>query len=208
MKVKHKDMKVKYGKGGSADEMYASGGMLKALLKDPKQAAMAREILAEMGAKIPKYEEGGETDPPQDGGMLSEAVVTAKKGGITKVPVLEKSGDELVNMLTEAVESRFMGKTMNNLNDPTMREDYNKFKQILGKGDNIKNVMSAISFLDDSSVGSELVKGNPTFFSDLKQSSFKTRYAIPVPGEKGFRYLTDEEAAEYEGRKGEKNYNN
>lgn len=74
-------MKVKYGKGGSANEMkeymsggsakemYASGGMLKALLADPKQRAMAEEILAEMGAKIPEYEDGGETDPPE-GSMI------------------------------------------------------------------------------------------------------------------------------------------
>lgn len=57
--------KKKYGGGGAMKEMYASGGMLKALLKDPKQAEMAREILAEMGAKIPEYEEGGATDDPK-----------------------------------------------------------------------------------------------------------------------------------------------
>lgn len=51
--------KKEYGGGGAMKEMYASGGMLKALLKDPKQAEMARSILAEMGAKIPEYEEGG-----------------------------------------------------------------------------------------------------------------------------------------------------
>ena len=60
--------KKKYGGGGAMKEMYASGGMLKALLKDPKQAEMAREILAEMGAKIPEYEEGGATGDPEKEG--------------------------------------------------------------------------------------------------------------------------------------------
>jgi len=52
-------------------EMYASGGMLKALLKDPAQRKMAEEIIAEMGAKIPEYEEGGATgDPEKEGKMI------------------------------------------------------------------------------------------------------------------------------------------
>lgn len=57
--------KKEYGGGGAMKEMYADGGMLKALLKDPKQAEMARSILAEMGAKIPEYEEGGATGDPK-----------------------------------------------------------------------------------------------------------------------------------------------
>jgi len=64
--------KKKYGGGGAMKEMYASGGMLKALLKDPKQAEMAREILAEMGAKIPEYEEGGKTSPKEELDMLTK----------------------------------------------------------------------------------------------------------------------------------------
>lgn len=60
--------KKKYGGGGAMKEMYASGGMLKALLKDPKQAEMARSILAEMGAKIPEYDEGGATGDPEKEG--------------------------------------------------------------------------------------------------------------------------------------------
>ena len=63
--------KKEYSSGGSMKEMYASGGMLKALLKDPAQRKMAEEIIAEMGAKIPEYEEGGATgDPEKEGKMI------------------------------------------------------------------------------------------------------------------------------------------
>lgn len=78
--------KKEYGGGGAMKEMYASGGMLKALLKDPKQAEMARSILAEMGAKIPEYEEGGKTDPKKElemmtGNYLRQALSDAGVGG-------------------------------------------------------------------------------------------------------------------------------
>lgn len=60
--------KKEYSGGGAMKEMYADGGMLRSLLKDPKQAEMARSILAEMGAKIPEYEEGGATGDPEKEG--------------------------------------------------------------------------------------------------------------------------------------------
>lgn len=46
-------------------QMYASGGMLKALLKDPKQRDMAKKLIKEfeMGGKM-EYGEGGMTEKP------------------------------------------------------------------------------------------------------------------------------------------------
>ena len=102
------DMKVKYGKGGSAKEMYATGGMLKALLADPKQAAMAREILAEMGAKIPEYEEGGATGDPEKEG----------KGKMIKGDPGELRTQDLTSQ-----EQKFLGL----LDDREMRGKYENF---------------------------------------------------------------------------------
>jgi TusA-related sulfurtransferase len=62
--------KKEYSAGGSMKEMYASGGMLKALLKDPAQREMAKQIIAEMGAKVPEYEEGGATGEPEEEGKM------------------------------------------------------------------------------------------------------------------------------------------
>lgn len=67
-------------------EMYASGGMLKALLKDPAQREMAKKILMEEGGKMPEYEDGGKTSPKEDLDMMTanylrEALRNAGVGG-------------------------------------------------------------------------------------------------------------------------------
>jgi len=59
--------KKEYGMGGSTMEMYASGGMLKALLKDPKQREMAK-------AMINEFEDGGKVEP--EGEVAASAVPT------------------------------------------------------------------------------------------------------------------------------------
>lgn len=100
--------KKKYGGGGAMKEMYASGGMLKALLKDPKQAEMAREILAEMGAKIPEYEEGGATGDPEKEG----------KGKMIKGNPGEIRTQDLTSQ-----EQKFLGL----LDDREMRGKYENF---------------------------------------------------------------------------------
>ena len=196
---KVKDMKVKYGKGGSAKEMYATGGMLKALLADPKQAAMAREILAEMGAKIPEYEEGGGITGP-------EVVVKGKKGdGVREVRTLEKGGEELIGMVSDRMQRMMINSSDANLNNPRLRADYEKVMSMIGKGGDVMDVSRALTYLEDTDLGYQMTKGNPTFMEDLRKDIFKMQYAIPSKdSEKGFRYLTDEEAAEYEKRKGKK----
>lgn len=193
------NMKVKYGKGGSANEMYASGGMLKALLKDPKQAAMAREILAEMGAKIPEYEEGGGITGP-------EVVVKGKKGkGVREVRTLEKGGEELIEMVSDRMQRMMLNSADANLNNPKLRADYEKVMSMIGKGGDVMDVSRALTYLEDTDLGYQMTKGNPTFMEDLRKDVFKMQYAIPSKdSEKGFRYLSDEEAAEYEKRKGKK----
>lgn len=193
------DMKVKYGKGGSAKEMYATGGMLKALLADPKQAAMAREILAEMGAKIPEYEEGGGITGP-------EVVVKGKKGdGVREVRTLEKGGEELIGMVSDRMQRMMLNSSDANLNNPRLRADYEKVMSMIGKGGDVMDVSRALTYLEDTDLGYQMTKGNPTFMEDLRKDVFKMQYAIPSKdSEKGFRYLTDEEAAEYEKRKGKK----
>lgn len=102
--------KKKYGGGGAMKEMYANGGMLKALLKDPEQRKMAEQIIAEMGAKVPEYEEGGKMKPEKElemmtGNYLRQALTDAGVGG--KYAVQEdgsmSAGDysELVSMAKE-----------------------------------------------------------------------------------------------------------
>lgn len=78
--------KKEYGGGGAMKEMYASGGMLKALLKDPAQREMAKKILMEEGGKMPEYEGGGKTSPKADLDMMTanylrEALRNAGVGG-------------------------------------------------------------------------------------------------------------------------------
>lgn len=57
-------------------QMYASGGMLKALLKDPKQRDMAKKLIKEfeMGGKM-KYGKGGMMEY-EKGGMTEKAMKT------------------------------------------------------------------------------------------------------------------------------------
>lgn len=57
----------KYAKGGEMKEMYASGGMMAALLKDPKQREIAKEMLMEYGGMMPEKE-----SMMAKGGMMSE----------------------------------------------------------------------------------------------------------------------------------------
>jgi hypothetical protein len=69
--------KKEYGMGGSTMEMYASGGMLKAILKDPKQREMAKAMLTE-------FENGGKVDPEADTALTAvptkEDLMAAFKG--------------------------------------------------------------------------------------------------------------------------------
>tara|TARA_R110001606_G_scaffold128795_1_gene263432 strand:+ start:75 stop:407 length:333 start_codon:yes stop_codon:yes gene_type:complete len=75
-------MKIKkYGKGGMME--YASGGMLKALLDDPKQREMAKKMLSknyEDGGMMPEYGDGGYMKYNQGGYMMGNEqmiIVTA-----------------------------------------------------------------------------------------------------------------------------------
>jgi len=200
MKVKYgKGGMTEYGKGGSMKEMYASGGMLKALLADPKQRAMAQEILAEMGAKIPEYEEGGGITGPT-------VTVTGEKGkGVREVRTLEKGGDELISMVSDRMQRMMINSADANLNKPEFRADYEKVMGMIGKGGTVEDVSKALTYLEGTPLGYQLTKGNPTFMEDLRKDIFKMEYAIPSKdSENGFRYLTDEETAEYEKRKGKK----
>lgn len=213
------DMKIKYGKGGSAKEMkeymsggsakemYASGGMLKALLADPKQRAMAEEILAEMGAKIPEYEHGGKKTYEEGGEVTGPMVVVkGKKGdGVREVRTLEKGGEELVGMVSDRMQRMMINGADANLNNPEFRADYEKVMGMIGKGGSVADVSKALTYLEGTNLGTQMTKGNPTFMEDLRKDIFKMQYAIPSKdSEKGFRYLSDEEAAEYENRKGKK----
>jgi hypothetical protein len=119
--------KKKYGGGGAMKEMYASGGMLKALLKDPKQAEMAREILAEMGAKIPEYEEGGATGDPEKEG---EGKMIKGKPGEVRTQDLTSQEQKFLGMLDDR---KMRGKYENfynmNMYSATPAEAY-KFYQV------------------------------------------------------------------------------
>ena len=177
--------------GKSMKEMYASGGMIRALLADPKQREIAKEILAEMGAKIPKdYEEGGEV---------------TKGDGVREVRTLEKGGEELIGMVSDRMQRMMINSADANLNKPEFRADYEKVMGMIGKGGNVADVSKALTYLEGTELGTQMTKGNPTFMEDLRKDVFKMQYAMPSKdSEKGFRYLTDEEAAEYEKRKGKK----
>jgi hypothetical protein len=71
--------KKEYGMGGSTMEMYKSGGMLKALLKDPKQREMAKSMLQE-------FEEGGKITPEE---MAIRDEIAATKSTSAAVPTKE-----------------------------------------------------------------------------------------------------------------------
>jgi hypothetical protein len=61
--------KKEYGMGGSTMEMYKSGGMLKALLKDPTQREMAKSMLQE-------FEEGGKITPEEEQAIRNQIAAT------------------------------------------------------------------------------------------------------------------------------------
>lgn len=66
---------------------YASGGMLKALLKDPKQKAMAAKLLKMMyGGKMPKAQNGMAMPDDEEvrSAKLSPVTVTDKRGAGVK----------------------------------------------------------------------------------------------------------------------------
>jgi hypothetical protein len=67
---------------------YASGGMLKALLKDPKQKAMAAKLLKMMyGGKMPKAQNGmamPDDEEEMRSAKLSPVTVTDKRGAGVK----------------------------------------------------------------------------------------------------------------------------
>lgn len=64
--------KKEYGMGGSTMEMYKSGGMLKALLKDPAQREMAKSMLQE-------FEEGGKVEKPEPSSEVGLEAVPTKQ---------------------------------------------------------------------------------------------------------------------------------
>jgi len=91
-------------------EMYASGGMLKALLKDPAQREMAKQIIAEMGAKVPEYEEGGATGEPEKEGKMI-------KGEPGEVRVQDLTSQEQKNLgLLDDREFRGKYENFHNMN--------------------------------------------------------------------------------------------
>jgi TusA-related sulfurtransferase len=102
--------KKEYSSGGSMKEMYASGGMLKALLKDPAQREMAKQIIAEMGAKVPEYEEGGATGEPEKEGKMI-------KGEPGEVRVQDLTSQEQKNLgLLDDREFRGKYENFHNMN--------------------------------------------------------------------------------------------
>ena len=183
-------MKVKYGKGGSSDGMYAEAGALITGL------AKNKELRDAMKAELAKYEEGGSVTGGDKG----------KKGdSVKEVRTLEKGGEELIGVVSDAMQRVMFNSADANLNKPGYREDYEKVMSMIGKGGSVADVSKALSYLEKSDLGYQMTKGNPTFMEDLRKDVFQMQYAIPsADSEKGFRYLTDEEAAEYESRKGKK----
>ena len=63
--------KKEYGMGGSTMEMYKSGGMLKDLLKDPKQREMAKSMLQE-------FENGGKVEETEEERAIRQEVEATK----------------------------------------------------------------------------------------------------------------------------------
>ena len=101
--------KKEYGMGGSTMEMYASGGMLKALLKDPKQREMAK-------AMINEFEEGGKITPEDQ--AIRDEIRDTKTTGVampTKEDLMEAykmtfaagqtSSESLEDFLKQGVDS-------------------------------------------------------------------------------------------------------
>ncbi len=94
---------------------YASGGMLKALLKDPKQKAMAAKLLKMMyGGKMPKAQ-GGMVMPDEEemrSAKLSAVTVTDNKGaGVKPATFAGKDYEERrANLMAMEVSKLMEGK--------------------------------------------------------------------------------------------------
>ena len=73
--------KKEYGMGGSTMEMYKSGCMLKALLKDPKQREMAKSMLQEFeeGGKVGETDEERATRQEVESSKTATAAVPSKE---------------------------------------------------------------------------------------------------------------------------------
>jgi hypothetical protein len=95
--------KKEYGMGGSTMEMYASGGMLKALLKDPKQREMAK-------AMINQFEDGGKVDP--EGEVTATAVPTKEDimDAYKQSFAAGQSGQSLEQFLAQGVDEGDLNK--------------------------------------------------------------------------------------------------
>ena len=95
---------------------YASGGMLKALLKDPKQKAMAAKLLKMMyGGKMPKAQNGmamPEEEEEMRSAKLSPVTVTDKKGaGVKPATFAGKDYEERrANLMAVEVSKLMEGK--------------------------------------------------------------------------------------------------
>lgn len=95
--------KKEYGMGGSTMEMYASGGMLKALLKDPKQREMAKSMIQE-------FEAGGKVDP--EGEVTATAVPTKEdfQAAYKQTFAAGAQGGSLEDFLSMGVDEGDLGK--------------------------------------------------------------------------------------------------
>ena len=94
---------------------YASGGMLKALLKDPKQKAMAAKLLKMMyGGKMPKAQNGMAMPDEEEmrSAKLSAVTVTDKKGAGVKPQTFGMKGyeEERTNLMNIEVAKLMEGK--------------------------------------------------------------------------------------------------
>lgn len=95
---------------------YASGGMLKALLKDPKQKAMAAKLLKMMyGGKMPKAQNGmvmPDEEEEMRSARLSPVTVTDKRGAGVKPQSFGMKGfeEERTNLMNMEVAKLMEGK--------------------------------------------------------------------------------------------------
>lgn len=95
---------------------YASGGMLKALLKDPKQKAMAAKLLKMMyGGKMPKAQNGmamPEEEEEMRSARLSPVTVTDQRGAGIKKQTFGDKGyeEERANLMAMEVAKLMEGK--------------------------------------------------------------------------------------------------
>jgi hypothetical protein len=94
---------------------YASGGMLKALLKDPKQKAMAAKLLKMMyGGKMPKAQNGMAMPDEEElrKTKLSPVTVTDTKGAGVKPQTFGTKGyeEERTNLMNIEVAKLMEGK--------------------------------------------------------------------------------------------------